>query len=188
MSSRFLIPFGGKGLMGFDSLLDLHRDMNRLFDDAFRGAGTAGSQLSAGGVNALRLDVHETDSEFCVSADLPGVDKSHVDLRLEGDMLTINGERNEQRDDKQQNWHLAERSWGRYQRTIQLPFAPDPAQVKAEFKDGVLNIHLPKQAQLERGHRIQIAGGDEPAKAVQPTLGNEQHRPGVGASTAAAGH
>jgi len=119
MASRFLVPFAsGRGLMGGDPLLDLHREMNRLFDDVFRGSSGQGGSSSL--ASMPRLDMHESDNELCVTADLPGVTPADVDLQIDRDVLTISGERKGENEQKQQNYHLMERSYGRFQRQVQL--------------------------------------------------------------------
>jgi HSP20 family protein len=158
MASRFLAPFStSRGLWGRDPVLQLHRDMNRLFDDTLRD--WSGSQSQAGGgASAMmpRIDVHEQDNRLEVTAELPGVDQKDVELRLDDDILTIRGEKRNERKDKQA--HITERSYGAFQRSIQLPFSPDPNQVRAEFRDGVLTIAVPRQEQQDRSRRIEIGG------------------------------
>ena len=111
MASRFLVPSSsGGGLSSVDPFLDLHREMNRLFDDAFRGIGlpasfTGGSQ----GISMPRLDMHEQDNELCVEADLPGVKASDVDLQIDDDVLTISAETKSDSQREQQNYHVMER-------------------------------------------------------------------------------
>jgi len=158
MASRFLAPFSSsRGLWGRDPFLQLHRDMNRLFDDTLRDWGGSQSQ-AGGGISAMmpRIDVHEQDNRLEVTAELPGVNQKDVELRLDDDILTIRGEKRNERKDKQA--HITERSYGAFQRSIQLPFSPDPNQVRAEFRDGVLTIAVPRQEQQDRSRRIEIGG------------------------------
>ena len=75
-----------------------------------------------------------------MEADLPGVKPSDVDVRLDGDMLTISGEKRMESERKEEDYQVMERSYGRFRRSIQLPFAPDPEQVRAECQDGVLTV------------------------------------------------
>lgn len=77
---------------------------------------------------------------------------------LEGNVLIISGEKKTEADRKQEDYQVMERSYGRFRRTVQLPFAPDPEQVRAECDHGVLTIHMPKQAQLQRSRRIEVQG------------------------------
>jgi HSP20 family protein len=133
MATRFLAPYS-RGLRTYDPLLDLHREMNRLFDDVFGvNAGSGGSGMAAY-ASAPRLDMHESEQELTVEAELPGVDRADLDVRLDGDVLTISGEKRSRRDDKQHNAHLSECSYGRFQRSVQLPFRPEGDDVQAEFE------------------------------------------------------
>ncbi len=160
MASRYLVPFSTvPGLWAGDPMLQLHREMNRLFDDILRTGGAPSSgQTGSGGVlmAAPRLDVHETDNELCVVAELPGVAPSDVDVRVEGDVLTLSGEKKNESEQKQPNYHVMERSYGRFQRSLQLPFSPDAQQVDASFDNGVLTVRIPKQNRQEGVQRIQV--------------------------------
>jgi len=162
MASRYLAPFStSRGLWGRDPFLQLHRDMNRLFDDTLRDWGGSQSQIGGGQYSMMpRIDVHEQDNRLEVTAELPGVDQKDVELRLDDDILTIRGEKRNERKDKQA--HITERSYGAFQRSIQLPFSPDPNQVHAEFRDGVLTIAVPRQEQQGRSRRIEIGGAASP--------------------------
>jgi HSP20 family protein len=130
--------------------------MNRLFDDTFRSLG---EDDRTGGVSTPQLDVHESEQEFCITADLPGVAESDIDLRLEGDMLIIRAEKRQREEREKGGYRLVERSSGTFQRVLNLPFEADPASVKADYENGVLTIHVPKQAQQERSRRIPVGRG-----------------------------
>lgn len=166
MTSRFLTPLQSpsRAPAGPDPFFELHREMNRLFDD-FLGAGAmAGpSQLMA----APRLEVREDPHELRLCAELPGVRPEDVDLRVEGNLLTLRGEKRQETQRQQEDCHLMERSYGRFQRSLQLPYAPDPGQVHAHFENGVLTVHVPKQPEQERSRRIEIQSQgpqEEPAQ------------------------
>ena len=174
MAARFLIPLAtGRGLAGRGiPFLDLHREMNRLFDDAFRGMEGGGG--SGGMVAAMpRIDVHDAGDGLEISAELPGVTENDIDLRVESEMLTISGEkRNERRDEQAQ---IVERSYGSFQRAVQLPFAPDPDKVRASFNNGVLTIAVPRAEQTEKSRRIQVTSGQSRsgAQATQGAGGSQ---------------
>lgn len=154
-----------------------------LFDDVFRGSGGGSGAARQGGmVSAPRIEVREDDGEICVAAELPGVTQADLDLRLEGDVLTIAGEKKNQNEQKQQNYHVMERSYGRFQRVLQLPFSPDPEQVRASFEHGVLTIRVPKQAQQQRSRRIEIQGG---SGQTQPQVGQQAGGQPAGSGQAA---
>lgn len=165
MFSRYLAPYSSsRNLRATDPFADLHREMNRLFDD-FLGGGAEGSSSQA--LMAPRLDVKERDKELCVAAELPGVEPNEVDVRLEGSLLTIRGEKKHEAEQEKEDWHLSERSYGRFQRSLQLPFEPDADQVRADFKHGVLTIHIPKQPQQEKSKRIEIGAGEDQKQQAQ---------------------
>lgn len=165
MASRFLIPFGGRGLLGRDPFLDLHREVNRLFDDSFR------NMQEGGGAAMLspKVDVCPTDDGWEISAELPGVDEKDIDLRIDGDVLTISGEKRDERKDDQNR--MVERRYGAFTRSFQLPFTPDPEKVTADCDKGVLTIKLPKTAEQDRSRKISISGSS--GKTVE-AVGSEQ--------------
>jgi HSP20 family protein len=174
MMSRFLVPFqtSSRALGQGDSFLDLHREMNRLFDD-FVGGGSGNSPSQSTVMAMPRLDVREGPQDISVCVELPGVTPSDVDVRVEGNVLTIRGEKKQEAPQEQHDYHLMERSFGRFQRSLQLPFAPDTEQVRASFEHGVLTVRVPKQPQQERSRRIEIQTQGSQGSAVQdanPTL------------------
>jgi len=155
MASRFLTPFGGRSLLSRDPFLELHREVNRLFDDSLRGMSDSG----AGAMLSPKVDVCPTDDGWEITAELPGVDEKDIDLRLDGDLLTISGEKRDQRKDERNR--LVERSYGSFTRSFQLPFTPDPNKVTADSDKGVLKIRLPKSAEQDRSKRISIGSSGQ---------------------------
>lgn len=154
--ANYLTPWtGGRGLSRRgDPFLELHREMDRLFDEAWRGFG-AGREAAL--IATPDIDIVETDDGLEVKADLPGVAEKDIDLRLDGDFLTIRGEkRNERKDERA---HFVERSCGAFQRSIRLPFAPNADKVTADCANGVLTIKLPRGAEQDRSKRIEIGSG-----------------------------
>ena len=164
MARNWMSPYsGGSFLGGADPFLSLHREINRMVDDVFRGAGLPagrGEGQGAGGapVNA-HMDVAETEKELRITAELPGVSEQDVEVTLEGDVLTIRGEKKHERKDEQENYHFVERSYGRFQRSLRLPFPAEPDQVQARFDNGVLTVTVPKSERQQRSRRIQVQGG-----------------------------
>ncbi len=188
MARNPLTPFrsGGGLIGGGDPFLSLHREMNRLFDDVFRGApATAGQGSGAGNfVNAL-MNVSETENEIRITAELPGVTEGDIDVSLDDDVLTIRGEKKFKRTEggEKESFHFVERSYGTFQRAVRLPFPINPDQVKASFENGVLTVTLPKTAQAERTRRIQVqaggTGGGQGSAAASAARGS-----GTGGSSA----
>lgn len=170
MMSRFMVPFAsGRAPSRQDPFGDLHREMNRLFDDFLGVAGAANAPAGQAQLLSMpRLDVREGQQEICICAELPGVKPRELDLRIEGSVITISGEKkNEDGEQQQQDYHVMERSFGRFQRSVQLPFEPDAEQVRAEFEHGVLTIHVPKQPQQEKSRRIEIKDASGHAEDTQ---------------------
>lgn len=168
MVRNALSPFGGS--FGRDPFFSLQREMNRLFDDTFRtfGGASAGGEQQGGAMVEARMNVSETDKELRISAELPGVDERDVDVTLDGDLLTIRGEKRfeQERGGEKENYHFVERAYGQFQRTLQLPYAVRPEDVRAEFHNGVLSLALPKSDQQQRSRKIPISG-----RAEQPSIG-----------------
>ncbi len=133
----------------------LQREVNRVFDEVFRGFPLGGFAPS--------LDVHETEQGLEVTAELPGMASPDIDLHIEGDLLILSGEKKQQHQRDQGGRHMTERSFGRFQRSFRLPFTPDPAQVQARFDRGVLHITLSRPSRQDAGGRIPIIATDAPA-------------------------
>ncbi|MGC4097876.1 MAG: Hsp20/alpha crystallin family protein [Nitrospira sp.] len=90
------------------------------------------------------VDISETAAEYLIKAEIPDVKKDDVKVSLENGVLTIQGQRKLEKEDKGTKYHRIERSYGSFVRTFSLPDVIQPEHVKAEFKDGILNLHLPK--------------------------------------------
>jgi HSP20 family protein len=173
MPSRYPVPYSNqRPLAAFDPLSDFRRDMDQLFDAFFGGGGPlVGGTSAATTMPMPRIDVREDDRELCVSADMPGIRPSELDLRLEGDVLVISGERKNEAERKDQNFHVMERGYGRFRRSVQLPFTPEPEQVHADYNHGVLTIRMPRQPQTERSRRIEVHGSDDADTARHVDIG-----------------
>ncbi len=104
------------------------------------------------------VDIQETDNEFILKADLPDVKREDVKVELENGVLTVEGERRKEKEEKGKRFHKIERAYGKFVRHFTLPTAVDAPNVKAEFKDGVLNVHLPKAANVKpRAIEVKVA-------------------------------
>jgi HSP20 family protein len=175
----------GGGMFPGDPFLSLHREMNRLFDDVFRGtalptaSGSQGQGDVGNFVNAS-MNVSETDKEIRITAELPGVTEQDIDVSLNDDVLTIRGEKKFERKDDKENFHFVERSYGTFQRSLRLPYAVDSEQVQASFENGVLTVTLPKTGRQERSRRIQVQGrgatgqGSSGGRGAEPTDPSDQ--------------
>jgi HSP20 family protein len=161
MVRNALSPFGGS--YGRDPFFSLQREMNRLFEDALRGFGgpTGPAQQQSGGILEARMNVSETDAELRISAELPGVDEKDVEVTLDGDLLTIRGEKKfeQERGGDNERYHFVERTYGSFQRSVQIPYSVKSEDVRAEFHNGVLTLTLPKAELQQRSHKIPIGAG-----------------------------
>jgi HSP20 family protein len=138
-------------------LLSLHREMNRVFDDFFRGFGT--SSLGGGGLAGMpdwpNVELGETDKELRITAELPGLDEKQVEITVEDDALTLRGEKRAEVNDEERGY--SERSYGRFERRIGLPRGIDKDKVSATFRNGLLTVTLPKSAAAnENARRIPV--------------------------------
>jgi HSP20 family protein len=101
------------------------------------------------GSATLALDVFEDADDVTVKASLPGISPQEVDIAITGDVLTIKGEKSEEKEEKQGNWHLRERRYGAFQRSISLPAAVQADKADAVFENGVLTLTLPKVEEIK---------------------------------------
>ena len=128
----------------FRELHDMQVRLDRLFDEVpfvrEPGEGTFFTDW------APAVDVQESEKEYLIKADLPEMKKEDVKVELRDGMLTIEGERKREKEEKDKTFHKVEREYGKFIRRFVLPTEIDPAKVAAEFKEGVLNVHLPKTA------------------------------------------
>ena len=154
MSFRDLIPWTSPQLStgrdAFDPFLKLHTEMNRLFDDVFRGfgpLGRAGNPLMEGQFAWPRLEISETDKEVTVSTELPGLSEKDVQVEIANSVLLIRGEKKAERSDNSK--FVSERYYGSFARQIPLD-SVDEDKAKADFKNGVLTVTLPKSEQANQ--------------------------------------
>lgn len=160
---------GQQDASSFGSLARLHQEMDRLFENAFRDFRLP-SDFSLPSVklghlfdNVLRpkVDVASTDKEYTVTVEIPGVDENDVKLELTQDgTLTIEGEKRQEKEQKDKNFHRVERSYGSFQRTLSLPEDADHESLNASFKNGVLTITCARKTVAEAPtRRIEIKKG-----------------------------
>jgi HSP20 family protein len=144
-----------------DGLGSLFREIERTFEDFSRRSPLAGFPGFGDGATTPKIDVSEGKDAVEITAELPGCTEKDIDVTLNEGVLTIRGEKKTERDetDKDKNWHVVERSYGSFSRSIPLPFTPDSAKVEARFDKGVLRLKLPKPAEVaKKEKRIEIRG------------------------------
>ena len=163
MAFRYITPLRPTASRsGGGSIFDLHRQMNRLFDDLLDNGtgGAAGGQGGALGQNASApvMDVHQEDGRIEITAELPGVREEDIDLSVEDGVLILSGEKKSHREDSQGAYR--ERSYGRFERRITLPQNIDEQAIEADFEHGVLTVTLPL-AERQTGRKIQLGRGKQ---------------------------
>ncbi|KAF0159284.1 MAG: HSP20 family protein [Syntrophaceae bacterium] len=137
----------------------LQHQMNSLFDDFFTGLGVAPRSLAPGGFGAFMpaIDVKESDKDFTIRAELPGVEEKDIEVTVTHDTVTIKGEKKEAKEDKGKNYYYMERSYGSFNRLIPLGVEADANKTEANFKNGVLNISIPKSTSAKaKGTKVPI--------------------------------
>ncbi len=140
-------PFGSMERWDpFRGLGEIQHEMNRLFDNwGGRPATTAGERMWLPAV-----DVQETKDDIVLTFDIPGVSEKDVQVSMTGDLLTVKGERRFENDPgAASSYHRVERLYGRFERSVQLPFPVQGDKIKATYRDGVLTVKLPKAEELK---------------------------------------
>lgn len=146
----------------FGDLRSMQDDFNRLFTTTLPRLFNGEEVLS--GSWSPRVDISETENSIVLEADLPGLKPEDFRLSIENFKLTLSGERKFEEEKKGENWHRVERSYGSFARTFSLPNTVSVEEVKADFKDGVLRVTLPKREEV-KARQIEVKIGD-PAKAA----------------------
>jgi HSP20 family protein len=153
MTLRYLTPFRwGRRNLPMTREPEAHpldvfqREMNRLFDDFFKGSGLKpwSEEVEAFGAFSPQVNMTEDEKSIQVSAELPGLDEKDVEISLSKDSLTIKGEKKEESEQKDKGLYYMERSFGSFTRVLPIPKDVNTEKAEASFKKGVLTITLPK--------------------------------------------
>lgn len=136
--------------MFFKGRSSLHREVDRLFEDLLSNGG-APSLLTPWAEAVLSPLVDETEDEraYHIEVELPGMDQDDVDVSYADGILTISGEKKDEKEEKRKRYYRLERSFGAFRREVAIPVAVDDSNIKASFKKGVLNIELPKTKEAQ---------------------------------------
>lgn len=141
-----------------DPAQSFRTEMDRLFD-RFGGFGWPSMRRmfdlmptteSTFSFNAPAVDVTEDDTAYKITAELPGLDEKDVDVSVTGDVLSIKGEKRQEKEEKSKNWYVSERAYGSFERSFQLPDGVDRDKIGAAFTKGVLTVNLPKRADAQK--------------------------------------
>jgi HSP20 family protein len=128
-----------------------HMSIGNLMDfDPFRGV--SGFETGTA-LQSAKADISETDSEYEISVELPGIEEKDIELDVSEGMLTLLAEKREEREEKKKNYHLTERSYGRVRRSFRVPEGVEVGKIKAEFSKGVLQVTLPKTKEAKAKQR-----------------------------------
>jgi HSP20 family protein len=172
MANRELTPWNRGGLTPFgrDPFSSFRHEMDRLFDDFFAPVTGEGRNFTtpaqAAALIRPSIDVDETEQAYRVSAELPGLTEKDVELNLRDNVLTISGEKRTEREEEKGGRRYAERTFGRFERTIPFPTEVDAERIDAVFRNGVLTVTLPKSEKAQdKTRRIEVRsqGGGEAA-------------------------
>jgi HSP20 family protein len=140
----------------FRDLFTLQDQLFRTFDSAYRGGRQQEEQSMTATWSPL-VDIYEDADGITLKAELPGVDAKEVEIVVEGNTLTLKGERKLEKDEKRDNYHRIERVYGTFSRSFTLPSTVDLEHITAESKDGVLKVFLPKKAETKpRQIKVQV--------------------------------
>jgi HSP20 family protein len=163
-------PFRSPTYSAWRDFDEVTNRLARLFDDVNVRRGN-------GGIWAPPVSVAETADELIFTAELPGLSEDDVSIEIENDVLTISGEKTEERTEgeEERSYHLWERSYGSFRRSFTLPRAVNPGDATAEFENGVLEVRLPKAAEA-KGRRIEIGKGGMRRPVTQQAEAAEQEQ------------
>ena len=140
----------------------LRREVDRLFEDfqlgswrlPFGGGLFDVQPLWRGEIGkAPVVDIVDTDKAYEITAELPGMDESNIDIKFADGTLTIKGEKKEEKEEKKKSYHLSERRYGSFQRSFAVPDGVDTDRIEAQFKNGVLSVTLPKTAEAQKSEK-----------------------------------
>jgi HSP20 family protein len=140
----------------YRDMVTVRDEMNRVFNEFFGRGGTEEGTWYAGAWSPA-VDIYETDEALVMKAELPGFSKDDISIELKENTLIMKGERKRQDEVKEGNYHRMERVYGAFQRSFMLPTTVEQDKVKASYKDGILELHLPK-VPAAQPKRIAVSG------------------------------
>jgi HSP20 family protein len=136
-------------------MMSVRDEMSRVLNEVF-GRGASDESAWFSGAWTPPVDIYETDEALVMKAELPGFSKDDISIELKENTLVIKGERKHEDEVKEGNYHRMERSYGAFQRAFMLPITVDQEKVKASYKDGILELRLPK-VQAAQPKRIAVS-------------------------------
>ncbi len=131
----------------YRDLITLREKMNRLFEEPYGSRPDDRDLISSTWTPSV--DIYEKENNLTLCAELPGIKEDDIEIRIEDNTLTLKGERNFEKETKEENYHRIERAYGTFQRSFTLPHYIDQDKIKAEHEDGILKIVMPKKSELK---------------------------------------
>ncbi len=131
----------------FSSLQDRLNRMNRMFRESYSPEGPEEALTNTS--FAPPVDIYEDEHTIALKMDVPGIDENDIDVRVEGNTLTVHGERKFEKDETEENYRRIERQYGSFSRSFTLPHSVDPSQVSALYDKGTLRVNLAKKAEAK---------------------------------------
>ena len=135
----------------------LRRQIDKLFEDFPIRKGLSDfepfERFAAGWVGTPPVDLVEKDKEYEITAELPGLDDKNVEVKLSNGTLTISGEKREEREGKEKGYHLSERRYGSFRRSLRVPEGVDADKIEASFERGILTVRLPKTPEAQKAEK-----------------------------------
>ena len=159
--ARAPVPTGA-GAAPWHPFDDLRREVDRLFEDFGRGSWfrplrSIEPMFQRAVWSTPAVDIVENDAAFEISAELPGMDASNVEVTLRNGNVVLRGEKQDEKEEKSKDYYLKERQFGSFERTFAVPDAVDASKIAAEFRNGVLKVTLPKTSEAKKpAHKIEI--------------------------------
>jgi HSP20 family protein len=142
----------------FSGLQDRLNRMNRLFRESYSPEGPEEALTTT--TFAPPVDIYEDEHNITLKMEVPGIDEKDIDVRVEGNTLTVHGERKFEKEEKEENYRRIERQYGSFTRSFTLPSSVDPSQVSANYDKGVLKVSLAKKAEA-KPKQIKVNVGSE---------------------------
>jgi HSP20 family protein len=147
----------------FRDLRSLQDEMNRLFSASFP-RGSNQEEMSTGW--SPSVDIYESENRIVLEAELPGMKREDFELSIENNVVTLKGERRFEKKDEGDNYHRVERAYGSFTRSFNLPRTVSTEEIKADFKNGVLTVTVPKKEEA-KARKIEITGEDNEMKTIE---------------------
>jgi HSP20 family protein len=160
----------------FRELATLQGQMNRLFQDVApgrTGSGNRGEEFMTTGTFIPAVDIYEDEHNITLKLEVPGINENDIDVRLQDNTLVVRGERKFENEEKEENFHRIERSYGSFQRSFTLPQTVDTNNVSADYNNGVLQIRLAKRAET-KPKQVKVNAGTQQSKTIEAGKGGSK--------------